>query len=79
MNGDDINIKNEQSMSLLHCAASVNDNDVILSEILKNENLDSNKSDIEAAFMNSKSRKTMEILVAYDEKHENRLTLNKLI
>lgn len=78
MNGDDINIKNEQNMSLLHCAASVNDNDVILSEILKNENLDSNKSDIEVAFMNSKSRKTMEMLVAYDEKHENRLTLEQI-
>lgn len=67
MNGDDINIKNENNILLLYHAASVKYNIVILNEILKNEKFDPIKSDIESAFINSKDSKTMEVLVSYDE------------
>lgn len=75
MNGDDINIKNENNILLLYHAASVKYNIVILNEILNNEKFDPIKSDIESAFINSKDSKTMEVFVSYDEKHDNLLTL----
>lgn len=78
MNGDDINIKNESNISLLCHAASVKYNIVILNEILNYVKFDPIKSDIEAAFINSKDSKKMEVLVSYDEKHDNLLTLEKI-
>lgn len=78
MNGNEVNIKNAENISLLGCAASIRNNEEILNEILSNDNFDPVKSDITASFLNSNNQKTMKMLVSYDEEHGNHLSLDSI-
>lgn len=78
MNGNEINIRDDKNVSLLCRAALIKNNEEILNEILNNKNFDPVKSDIQTSFLSSNNQKAMQILISYDEKHGNYISLDKI-